>query len=149
MSMSGARIVEAMKELKERRDEGELVHEILAEVAEDFQVRADVLRERAEASWGKPLETDRERHAAHFEFVESVADIRMRARQLARKIYEANLPGIKEFSFWEVNWKQAIDQALKNTKLDDPRLEQIARDEFFAESERLERLMKLVRIQNA
>jgi hypothetical protein len=147
--MPGARIVEAMKELKERRDEGELVHEILAEIAEDFDVRVDVLRERAEASWGKPLETDRERHAAHFDFADSVADIKKRARQLARKVYEANLPGIKEFSFWEVNWKQAIDQALTNTNLDDPRLEQIARDEFFEESERMEKLIKLVRVQNA
>jgi hypothetical protein len=139
-----ARIVEAMYELKERRDMGELVHQILEEVAVGHAVSVAELRKRAELSWGIPLETDRDRHSAHFELMANAKNIAVQARKLARTIYDANLPYIKDFYFWEVNWEREIDQALEKAKID-PELEPIARKHFLVEAERLEESLERMR----
>ena len=139
-----ARIVEAMCELKERRDAGELVHEILNEVATGHDVPLIELQKRAELSWGRPLETDRERHSAHFQLVANATSIAGQARKLAQIIYDANLPGIKEFHFWQVNWEREIDDALEKAEID-PELEPIAREHFLLEAERLEKSIRMVR----
>lgn len=139
-----ARIVSAMCELKERRDMGELVHEILEEVATEHDVPLRELRKRAEISWGCPLENDRERHSGHFEMVANGTEIAAQARRLARAIYEANLPGIKEFDFWEVGWEREIEDALKSADID-AELEPIARKHFLEEAARLERSIRMTR----
>jgi hypothetical protein len=139
-----ARIVDAMCELKERRDAGELVHEILDEVATGYAVPLIELRKRAELSWGTPLETDRQRHSDHFALVANAADIAVQARKLAQAVYNANLSAIKEFDFWQVSWKREIDDVLDRAEIA-PELEPIAREHFWLEAERLERSIKLFR----
>ena len=120
------RIVDAMRELKERRDNGEALHGILDEVAADYRVPITELRKRVELSWGCPLETDRERNSAYFGKVANAANTAAQAREFARIVYESNLAGIQQFQFWEVNWEREIDNALSKVELD-PGLELIVR----------------------
>jgi hypothetical protein len=138
-----------MYELKERRDAVELVHIILPEVAENHGVPVEALRDVAEKSWGSPLETDRERHAAHFEFVQNEADIRRQASQLAKAIYEANLPHIREWKFWSINWEREIAEAIKEAGISNPALAEAARDQFMTDASRYEKILQSVRNQNA
>ena len=145
MSWNRSRIVEAMIELKERRDGGERVHEIRPEIANSHRVPLDELTRRAEASWGCPLETDRERHASHFQAVESAADIARQACDYAKSLYEMNLPYVREHRWWEVNWQREIDSALETINLGDPVLEKVARDEFMGAASHYENLLKRMR----
>lgn len=133
----GDNIIPAMQELAERRDAGELVHVILQEVAQDYGLPAGSLQRRAEASWGAPLESDRERHAAHFEYVETNAAIVREARQLARAIWHANRPYAEQHSWWRIAWKHELDQALKSANLPDPEFEAVARTAFMDEVRRM------------
>ena len=136
----GDNIVPAMKELTERRDAGDLVHCILEEVAEDYEIPAESLRRRAELSWGVPLETDRERHAAHFDYVELKAQAVREAKSLAREIWELNRPFVLEHSWWTVDWPGEFARALKDGNLDHPEIESLARIAFMGEAKRLGRL---------
>ena len=140
-----SRIVEAMIELTERRDAGELIDVILSEVADDHEVSLAELTHRAETSWGMPLETDSERHAAHFEHVSNAREVAREARELAREIYEANIPSLKEFSFWEINWSRELEEFLKEANLADPALERIAREEFMDAANRFNKAIKIGR----
>ena len=140
--MMPARIVEAMKEIARRREEGERVHEILAEVAERHEVPLPEVQKRAEESWGIPLEMDRERHGAHFAAVEAAADLTMQARQFAMRVYEINLPYAREEKWWQVNWQKEIDDALSQIQLEDPALEVITKREFMIAAEHYEKLLQ-------
>ena len=142
-------IVRAMYELKERRDAGELVHLILDEVAQKHDVSVEALRDVAEKSWGSPLETDHERHAARFEFLQNEADIRRQASQLAKAIYETNLPHIREWKFWSINWEREIADAIKEAGINNPALAEAARDQFMTDASRYEKILEPVRNQNA
>jgi hypothetical protein len=142
MSEKRSRIVDAMEELKDRREAGELAHVILEEVAIGHRVPVEALRLKAERSWGAPLETDRERHATHFEFQESKADIRNRARVVARKVWDANAPIYDEFEFLTPNWPQEFEKIIKRSDVDHPELVDIARREFLAEMSRLDKLKR-------
>ena len=133
----GDNIVPAMKELTERRDAGEPVHVILEEVAEDYEIPPVSLQRRAELSWGVPLETDRERHAAHFEYVELKAQAVREAKLLAREIWELNRPFVLEHSWWIVDWPAEFARALKDGNLDHPEIEALARAAFMDEARRL------------
>ena len=128
--------------MKERRDAGEAVHEILSEIAENYHVPLEELTNRAEASWGNPLETDRERHSSHFEAVESAASIALQARALAQQVFEMNLPYVREHKWWRVNWQHEIDWTLSKINLGNPVLEKIAREEFLDAASHYESLVK-------
>ena len=142
-------IAAAMMTLKEYRDTGVPIHEALLDVAEEWGVSVELLRQRAEESWGAPLETDRERHAAHFEDVADALDIGRQARALAKLIYELNLPYVKEQRFWEVNWPREISKALESANLDDPVLARGATEQFMEEADRYEAILKRVRSSHA
>ncbi len=148
-SQALSRIVEAMIELKERRDAGELVHEILLEVAEDHDVPFIELKSRAEVSWGSPLETDRERHKNHFDQIESATDIARFAREIVREIYKSNVPGLKKFRWWEISWAAELKRALEIAKFDDPALEKIFETEFIEESGCLRKAVELMKVSHA
>ena len=140
MPQEHARIVDAMIELKERRDAGELVNDLLQEVADHHRVPLGALKERAEASWGTPLETDCERHAAHFEQLALKLDVEKHARLFAKQIWELNLDYLREFSYARINWSHEIDSRLTELEWDDPRLVEAARLSFMEESKRFETL---------
>ena len=61
-----SRIVEAMAEVLARRNQGEDIAPALAHIADAYEVSVEHLRERAEASWGSPIETDVARNNEHF-----------------------------------------------------------------------------------
>lgn len=82
------KIVQAMEELLERRDNGELAHLILNEVASVYGVSSAALREKAEASWGAPLETDHDRNLEHFELLENKRKIIEQGKAVAEKCGE-------------------------------------------------------------
>ena len=147
--MGLSRIVKAMLEVKERRDAGERVHEILEEVAAEYSVPLNELKDRAEASWGTPLETDRERHLLHFTAVESAEEIAREARGFAKSVYEMNLPYVREHRWWQVNWEHEIDSALKRIELGDPFLERLARQEFLDAATHFENIIKKTRNSHA
>ena len=144
-----ARIVEAMIELKERRASGATIHEILAEVADYHNVPMAELRRKAEASWGVPLETDRERHAEHFDLVRNAADIAKQARELATATYERALLRIKKFPGLSVNWDSELERFLEDAKLDDPVLESSARTAFSEEATRLKKAVRMAKVSYA
>jgi hypothetical protein len=149
MGQPQTRIAAAMMELKEYRDSGVAVHAVLPEVAENWGLRPDLLRQTAEKSWGAPLETDRQRHAAHFQFLSNAKEIEKQSREFAKEVYEANLPGIKEYSFWQVNWEREIDELLAGVTFDHPGLEPVAREAFLDEAKHFEELIRMVRAEHA
>ena len=115
MMAERARIVEAMLELKERRDAGELVHVILPEIAEDHAVAVDALTRLAEKSWGAPLETDRERHAEYFRLVEGAVTVVARANDWADFLFRQKV-GVPDYGWSKITWEDHLRAGLRNWK---------------------------------
>ena len=137
MSAEKPRIFHAMEELRERRAHGEFVHGLIEEVADNWDVSPIKLKEFAETSWGSPLETDRERNAAKFNRLADERDIADQARAAARTVWDSNLAGLKEFSFWQVRWDRDVEEIISASGLD-WKCEEIVRSAFMEEARRLE-----------
>jgi hypothetical protein len=118
--MERARVVEAMEELALRRDNGEPVHSILRDVADDYDVNFEALKTRAEQSWGVPLETDHERNAAHFAFVKKKPELEQRARVATRKIWEVVAPVYSQRAARLRHCEQIFSDALDRSEFDHP-----------------------------
>lgn len=137
------KLVEAMDELRERRNGGEHLHLILAEVALEHGVAEAGLRQKAEASWGAPLETDRERHQAYFDFLKSKKEVNDRAKDAARLLWEHWAEYIEKYSASGIDWKRDIARIVDKSGIDDPTLKALANETFFDE------LMRLIARQKA
>lgn len=144
MSEARPRIVEAMVELADLRDAGEPVHLMISEVADAYNVPAAEVERRAVASWGAPLQTDRERNASHFAAVDDRMFVINEARARANLLWHDMIPrGGKPLWFMSVkNW-------LDGRQLESASLEDEAKQAFMSEVKRLDALRKAGLIPDA
>lgn len=141
------KLVIAMEELRDRRASGEPVHSIIDEVASEYGVKEEGLRKRAEATWGHPLETDRERHPELFELLENKEKVRKRAKEIAYQVWTVSADYIEKFSDRGIDWERGIKAIVESAKLDNDQLRHLAREEIYDELMRLVRLQKAGRLQ--
>jgi hypothetical protein len=134
---SPPRIVEAMIELADRRDNGELVHDILAEVATEFQVRLELLKDRAEKSWGTPLELDYERNRAHFAVLEHKRKINREGQEYAALLWGKSAEILKNNSWLRIDWFELKRSILANIRFENSVYETEFSLGFSGEIERL------------
>jgi hypothetical protein len=116
------------------------VAEIISDVATEYNVSADELEKRAEASWGAPLETDKERNASHFEFIEKKPEIARRAREATRKLWELAKPAYRQNAAMLKRCRQEFESALERSDIQHLGHRAYALSVF---EEEIERLMKL------
>mgnify|MGYP000397918487 CR=1 FL=1 len=137
MTAKGELIVEAMEELKSRRDSGKPLAHSVIQVAEEFGIPVASLRQRAEASWGEPLETDHLRNASYFDRLKTKGEIERAAHRIVRKIWSANQPYLREFAWARLDWQHEFERVEKTVELNATDLE-IARVAFFEEAHKFQ-----------
>lgn len=141
------KIVQAMEELRERRDHGELAHLILGEIAAAHQVSTAALRLKAEASWGSPLETDHDRHPEHFQLLEDKKKITEKGKAIAADMWRVWAAYIEKYTERGIDWEHDVKTMVDSSKLEHPQLEDLAKDVILGELRRLIALQKAGQIQ--
>jgi hypothetical protein len=136
------KIVQAMEELLERRDNGELAHLILNEVASVYGVSSAALREKAEASWGAPLETDHDRNLEHFELLENKRKIIEQGKAVAAEMWRVWAAYIEKYSERGIDCERDVKTLVESSNLNQPQLENLAEEVVLKELRRLIALQK-------
>ncbi|MEA3543370.1 MAG: hypothetical protein U9R77_14795 [Pseudomonadota bacterium] len=130
-----------MTELAERRNTGEPIHLILAEVALDHAVSLEELRVRAEQSWGAPLETDRERHSDYFAALDRKQEVVEKMGELMDSVYRLKINVTKKLGK-RLDHAQEFSSCSKHFNFENSKDENEAREEFLRRAIRLENSAK-------
>jgi hypothetical protein len=147
MAVGRDKIVQAMEELRERRDNGEPIHLILDEVAAEHQVSSAALKLKAEASWGSPLETDRARHPEHFQILDQRKEVIEESKKVASRIWSVWAAYIARYSERGIDWEHDVKTMVESSSLNVPQLKSLAVEEILRELRRLIALQKTGQIQ--